>query len=266
MSVPLCDNCLKGNVIPGEPTGTEETIGAFLTYVAKPPVSKAKNKKPAARKAIILLTDIFGLASPNPRIMADTMALAGFTAYVPDLFDGEGQPLERMGHPDTPGHEPTGIFAKLKLLVTMATLAPFFFRHWPSNKTVGLNAFIDLLKSDRGHTRIGLVGYCYGAKVAVLSADHADAMVLCHPSMIEVVEVVDVKIPMSFAFAEEDGQTPPPKLELYRKVMEGKTAEIVVYEGTTHGFASRPNVSIELVKAGYEGSMKQTTGWFAKHL
>ena len=40
-------------------------------------------------KAIVLLTDIFGLPLPNPRIVADHLAeQVGVDVWVPDLFNG----------------------------------------------------------------------------------------------------------------------------------------------------------------------------------
>ena len=51
-----CDNCVKGHVFSGTPTGTEKKIGPYDTvYVAQP----ANVKQPAA--AIVLFTDVFGL-------------------------------------------------------------------------------------------------------------------------------------------------------------------------------------------------------------
>jgi dienelactone hydrolase len=40
-------------------------------------------------KAIVLFTDIFGLPSPNPKIIADHLAEhVGVAVWVPDLFNG----------------------------------------------------------------------------------------------------------------------------------------------------------------------------------
>jgi dienelactone hydrolase len=41
-------------------------------------------------KAVVLLTDIFGLVLPNPRIVADLLAeRVGVDVWVPDFFNGE---------------------------------------------------------------------------------------------------------------------------------------------------------------------------------
>jgi carboxymethylenebutenolidase len=49
----------------------------------------APNDATQRTKAIILLTDIFGLPLPNPRIVADHLAEhVGVDVWVPDFFNG----------------------------------------------------------------------------------------------------------------------------------------------------------------------------------
>jgi carboxymethylenebutenolidase len=75
-----CTYCYKGFVLPGEPKGS--MVGqAYFT----PAPSDATQQT----KAIVLLTDIFGLPLPNPRIVADHLAeQVGVDVWVPDLFNG----------------------------------------------------------------------------------------------------------------------------------------------------------------------------------
>jgi len=76
-----CENCYKGFVLPGEPKGT--MVGP--DYFAAAP-----NDATQRSKAIVLLTDIFGLALSNPRMVADHLAEhAGVDVWVPDYFKGE---------------------------------------------------------------------------------------------------------------------------------------------------------------------------------
>jgi carboxymethylenebutenolidase len=75
-----CANCYKGFTLPGEPKGT--MVG--LDYFAAAP-----NDATERAKAIVLLTDIFGLRLPNPRIIADQLAeQVGVDVWVPDFFNG----------------------------------------------------------------------------------------------------------------------------------------------------------------------------------
>ena len=67
-------------VLPGEPEGS--MVGQ--DYFTQAPSDAAQRTK-----AIVLLTDIFGLPLPNPRIVADQLAeQVGVDVWVPDLFNG----------------------------------------------------------------------------------------------------------------------------------------------------------------------------------
>jgi dienelactone hydrolase len=76
-----CENYYKGFVLPGEPKGT--MVGP--DYFAAAPSDATQPSK-----AIVLLTDIFGLPLPNPKIIADHLAEhVGVDVWVPDYFNGE---------------------------------------------------------------------------------------------------------------------------------------------------------------------------------
>jgi carboxymethylenebutenolidase len=73
-------SCHEGFLIPGEPKGS--MIGP--DYFTPAPSDATERTK-----AIVLFTDIFGLPSPNPKIIADHLAEhVGVAVWVPDLFNG----------------------------------------------------------------------------------------------------------------------------------------------------------------------------------
>lgn len=75
-----CSDCTSGNSLPGSPKGTEEN-GVYL--------AKGSGQEGTKDRAIVVLTDLFGLAIPNPKIIADTIAeRTGFDVWIPDLFNG----------------------------------------------------------------------------------------------------------------------------------------------------------------------------------
>ena len=77
----LCINCVSGDVIPGTPRGQIQKIGPYETYISKPSENEAETEK-----AIVLFTDVFGLALKNSKIMADILSdRTGITTYVPDV-------------------------------------------------------------------------------------------------------------------------------------------------------------------------------------
>ena len=78
-----CEQCTQGYVLPGEPTGSI-VDGAYYTAPAPDDTESTGSKK-----AIVLLTDIFGLPLKNSKILADELARkVGCDVWVPDLFAG----------------------------------------------------------------------------------------------------------------------------------------------------------------------------------
>src|ERR1700731_4305527 len=76
-----CDNCNKGSILPGEPKGTiDPSTGAYL--------AKAPDQSRTER-AVLLLTDAFGLPLKNSKIIADVLSEhLGCDVWIPDIFDG----------------------------------------------------------------------------------------------------------------------------------------------------------------------------------
>lgn len=77
-----CPNCAEGFVLPGEPTGSiqPEYQGA---YHAQAPTGESK-------RAVLLLTDGFGLDLKNCKILADRISSRlGCDVWAPDYFKGE---------------------------------------------------------------------------------------------------------------------------------------------------------------------------------
>jgi len=75
-----CPDCRKGVVLEGEPTGhIDPNTGA---YVASGPEGNTS-------RAILLLTDVFGLGLKNPEILADNLSKRlSCDVYAPDIFAG----------------------------------------------------------------------------------------------------------------------------------------------------------------------------------
>ena len=77
-----CPKCQEGFVLPGDPTGNidQDFLGA---YHASAPNSKT------SQRALIFLTDGFGLPLNNCKIMADNLAKRlECDVWIPDYFDG----------------------------------------------------------------------------------------------------------------------------------------------------------------------------------
>ena len=79
----VCERCVAGHILPGDPRGTY--VGS--AYYAQAPERSHTDGTPS--RAIVLLTDIFGLPLVNCRLMADRFSdVLGCDVWVPDLFNG----------------------------------------------------------------------------------------------------------------------------------------------------------------------------------
>lgn len=78
-----CPNCVKGDFLPGEPTGTISIDFQNAYFAAGPRVG-------TSTRTVILLTDVFGLALKNCKIMADELAKRlECDVWIPDYFNGK---------------------------------------------------------------------------------------------------------------------------------------------------------------------------------
>jgi carboxymethylenebutenolidase len=78
-----CKDCVSGYILPGDPRGTLLSDGSYLTKPEK------GNNANSEKRALVLLTDSFGLQLQNPKILADSFANhLGCDVFVPDLFNG----------------------------------------------------------------------------------------------------------------------------------------------------------------------------------
>ncbi|KAA1469968.1 dienelactone hydrolase endo-1-3,1,4-beta-D-glucanase [Dentipellis sp. KUC8613] len=269
-----CENCAKGFVLPGTPAGSM-VDGAY--YSPAPGIDKETAPAPSS-KAIVLLTDIFGLPLVNSKLLADELATkVGVDVWVPDLFNGappikphELTPLM----PDRAGVQ-IPFMNKLRLAALIIPRIPSFYTNRAKVVDARVADFINKLKTEKKYEKFGAVGYCFGGSIAVRIASRniVDTVVICHPGPASVEEIKAMSVPSSWALAEEDSAFPPKlrkSAEEVFKAREGKE-DFIEYEfkdwkGTAHGFAARPNLEVPEVKAGFEGALEQTVNWFKKTL
>jgi dienelactone hydrolase len=140
----------------GTPTGKDIKVdGTIDAYLATPPADKARDGQ-----GILFLPDVIGIWQ-NSKLLADNFAAQGYTVLIPDIFNGDALKLNRSG--------------------------PFDLLKWIAEGSTGDNphtpAAVDpiVLKSikalrDLGVTKIGAVGYCFGAKVSKRLCDLVEAI------------------------------------------------------------------------------------------
>ncbi|KAF8876791.1 dienelactone hydrolase endo-1,3,1,4-beta-D-glucanase [Gymnopilus junonius] len=180
-------------------------------------------------KVVLFLPDVFGAQLINAQLMADAFAENGFKHF------------------------------RYRKVVP---------NHGAAQTRPTLDKVINALK-EQGVTIFGATGYCFGGRyVFDLAFENIiKAGVVAHPSLLQVPADLEKyfstsKVPLlinscpSQAKADEifgDGKFAPG----YKRNF---------YEGCTHGFAVRGDMSDPKVKAGKEGAFKETVEWFIKNL
>ncbi|THH00640.1 hypothetical protein EW026_g1923 [Hermanssonia centrifuga] len=224
----------------GEPEGKIERIAGVECYVASPTGDYPKDK------VVLFLTDVFGIPLINNRLLADDFARNGFKTVMPDLFNGDPRVLD-----PPPTFDREAWMAK---------------HRDPESWISALDSVVASLK-ESGVTRIGTTGYCFGAPPAFHLAlnGESDVTVLAHPSRLVCPEdfekyKAESKAPLLINSCEEDRMFPPEQQTIVDGIMgEGKFApgyQRTYWDGCTHGFAVRGDLSDPKVKAGKEGENK----------
>ncbi|PIL35178.1 hypothetical protein GSI_02968 [Ganoderma sinense ZZ0214-1] len=248
----LCAQCISGVRHEGEPEGQIQTIAGVQVYVATPTIDYPKDK------AILFLTDVFGLPLSNNKLLADDFARNGFKVYVPDYFDNDALPEDALN----PGsnYDFMGWLGKHPAAGTLPTI----------------RALIAALKAE-GITKFAVAGFCYGARPGfdLAYTGEIDIVAVSHPSLLKIPEdlekyAAESKAPLLINSCTIDQQFPPEAQTQADDILGGgKFAPgytRTYWEGCTHGFAVRGDLSDPNVKAGKEGAFKATVEFLIKYL
>ncbi|KAI0056285.1 dienelactone hydrolase endo-1-3,1,4-beta-D-glucanase [Artomyces pyxidatus] len=265
-----CENCFKGYILPGLPVGSI-VHGDYYSPAETPTDPK---------KALILLTDIFGLDLVNSKLLADYFAKTlAVDVWVPDLFDGHPPVTVDELEPITPDRAgvtmPWG--TTLRFLWLMIPRIFKFYALRASLCDARVHASIAKIKAEKGYDTIGAVGYCYGGAAAARLAgtDLVKTVVITHPSVPSDEQVKAIKVPTSWACAEEDARFPSKHRDRVEALLQARKQdgapdatefEFTVYKGTAHGFAARPNLALPEIREAFEGAREQAVQWFRKTL
>ena len=236
----------------GTPVGTEEVHNGYNLYITKPPGHTK------ATKAVLYLTDVFGIQLPQNKLLADSFARAGFLTVAPDLFGGAPAP----GDINVPGFNTTA----------------FLDQHGPDKTDPIVAAALSFMQS-LGIPRIGTAGYCYGGRYAFRAAgtlgnttanttanfDAVDAVFAAHPSLLSDDEISASKAPASIAAAETDSMMSVARRTEITTLLQdsGNEYSFAVYGGTSHGFGVRANVTDPRQKFAKGEAFLQAARWFS---
>ncbi|KAF2667262.1 alpha/beta-hydrolase [Microthyrium microscopicum] len=224
----------------GTPTGEEKVINGLNIYHAYAPSKSAEH-------AIIFLTDIFGLALPANKLLADSYARAGYLVLMPDYFKGDPQPQDRTGF------NSTGWAA----------------RHPQAEIEQFVGQTVDYAKS-LGVKKLGAAGFCFGGPyvVRILAGKGVDVGLIAHPGKFSDEELNAIKGPLSVAAAETDQSLPPARRHEVESLLQKKNAtyQINLYSGVSHGFAVRIDLNDPKQVFAKESAFYQAKFWFDQWL
>ncbi|KAL8695892.1 MAG: hypothetical protein Q9201_007912 [Fulgogasparrea decipioides] len=268
--------CLSGALHEGKPTGRVDTIGGLQTYISEP-------RGGAKTKTVVFISDIFGWEFINTRLLADEYARAGFYTYLPDFHQGDSLPVSFLQNVEPPLKKQETLTVTEKATnaaVVPATLGPWLVKHRESVSKPLIDGFINTLRMTPGTHKIGVVGFCWGGRYAILQAHGpsqtpgevggADAAFAAHPSLVAVPGDLDpVSKPLSLALGTRDSLLDEGTRGKIIDLMAKKTEvehEIRLYEEQVHGFALRSDWSSEGDKKAMDEATRQGVEWMDKYL
>lgn len=292
--------CLSGKVQNGTPKGRVEEIAGLQTYVAEPENGdktktvvflvdstsfSCSSPIPTCACKVLTTSPVFGWELPNTRLLADQYAAQGFTAYIPDVHEGDSLDIDFLQTCEPQPHirdNQSAIESAARQAKTGATLGPWLLKHRESVSRPLVENFIDKVRYIPGTNKVGVIGFCWGGRYAILAGKKpfsgtegkgVDAIYSCHPSLLSIPsDFEDVTVPISLALGEKDSLVGEKEAEQIKELMEkyktenGLTSEVQIYEGQPHGFALRGDWANEKDKKAMDEAEKQGIEWFKKYL
>ena len=205
---------------------------------------------PNARASVVVIQEWWGL-NDQIRGVADRLALAGYTALVPDLYRGKSTVEAEEAH---------------------HLMSALNFGEAASQDIRGAAQF---LKARGG--KVGVTGYCMGGALTVLSmvmAPEADAGVVWYGyPPLEFVDASKIRAPMIAHWAEQDAAFPIATVDALEEKLRAAKVSYTGYRYLAqHGFANETAQGPRrLAITQYDAAWAQTAwdrtfAFFGQHL
>jgi len=192
------------------------SVGSFDAYLALPPAGRGPG--------LVLLQEIFGV-NQHIRSVAEQYALDGFVVLAPDVFWQQQRRLDI-------GYTPDDIQRGRALAMA-------------ADRAALQRDLADAVKHLHAHPQVqgrgvGAIGYCLGGRLAYLAAATAgvDAAVAYYGGGIQ--DMLDlapqIACPIQFHYGALDANIPLSAVDKVRAAMQGRDAQVHVYDSADHGF------------------------------
>lgn len=222
-----------------------------------------------AHPGVLLYMDAFGLR-PHLQAMADRLAGEGYAVLVPNVFYRHGRaPVVPLPEFIDTAQRPE-IFEQVSPLVRSLTPEP-------AMRDAG--AYLDWLdtRPEVAGSRVGITGYCMGARLALYTAGtypsrvaaaagfHGGGLATEAPNSPHLV-ADRVTAELYFGHADQDRSLPPEQIERLDRALSaaGVRYRAEVYEGARHGYTQADTSSYN--EAAAERHWTELTALFGRAL
>ncbi|KAI0871897.1 dienelactone hydrolase [Hypoxylon argillaceum] len=222
----------------GESVGTQIVHNNVTLYVTGKP----------SDKAVLYLTDVYGIQLLENRLLADSFGRAGYFVVAPDLFNGTPSTL------DLNQMSP----AQLQVFLAAAT---------PEETDALIATGVDYLQTVKNISRIATTGYCFGGRYAFRWLAPEKGLKVgfaAHPSNLQDTEISAITGAAAVAAADGDTMMPPARRSQIEALLLNTTQAytLSLYGSVAHGFGVRANVSDPRGKFAKEQAFFQAVRWF----
>jgi carboxymethylenebutenolidase len=195
------------------------------------------------RGAVVVIQEIFGV-NAHIRAVTDSYAAEGYVAIAPAVFDRIRKGIELGYNPDTM-KEGFGYVQQLQ----------------PEKTLLDIGASIAVVKHGG---RVGVVGFCWGGKMAYVSA--CELPIACAVAYYggRIVQELGKtpKCPVLYHFGGKDTHIPPSDIDQIRAVDQRGT--FYIYPDADHGFNCDQRASFNADAA--QLARQRTLAFLAQHL
>lgn len=206
----------------------------FGAYLVKP--------EGTPRGAVVVIQEIFGV-NPHIRRVTEQYAAEGYVAVAPALFDRQKRDVEL-------GYDAAGLKAGIDYMMNAD----------PAGVLADVNAAIDAV----AHAgRVGMVGYCWGGRVAYLAACHTNiaAGVAYYGGGIAQLLKETPRCPMMFHHGEQDAHIPLTDVAAIQKAFPQGVYHLYAAD---HGFNCTERPSFHAASA--QLAFSRTIEFFRKNI